>query len=95
MANAKHKKTDYLTTTGSQKTNYLKTNLLKQIKKISFTQKFLILSCQQTLSMSTLQNYEEFEYRPRKLNKKTLCTNKNTAKWGWNSFSIPKFVKFA
>ena len=27
------------------KTNYLKTNLLKQIKKISFTQLFLILSC--------------------------------------------------
>ena len=27
------------------KTNYLKTNLLKQIKKISFTEQFLILSC--------------------------------------------------
>ena len=32
--NRHKKKTAYLTTNGSVKTNYLKTNLLKQIKKI-------------------------------------------------------------
>ena len=32
--NRDKKKTAYLTTNGSVKTNYLKTNLLKQIKKI-------------------------------------------------------------
>ena len=46
-------------------------------------------------SISTLQNYEEFEYLQKKMHKKTLCANKNTAKWGWNLFPIPKFVKFA
>ena len=32
-----------------QKTNYLKTNLLKQIKKISFTKECLTLSCEQRI----------------------------------------------
>ena len=95
MANAKHKKTDYLTTTGSQKTNYLKTNLLKQIKKISFTQKSLILYCTNRLLICTVQNYNDSACWPKFLHKKTLCTNKNTTKRGWKTKSIPLIVKFA
>lgn len=40
------KKTAYLTTNGSVKTNYLKTNLLKQIKKILVLNEYpLITHC--------------------------------------------------
>ena len=46
------------------KKNYIKTNLLKQIKKISFTQMRLILLCRKYLFYFAMQRYNVFESSP-------------------------------
>ena len=65
-----------------QKTNYLKTNLLKQIKKISFTQKFLILSCKKAIPLSRLQKYYISKYLPSIYVEKMICVRTKYQKRG-------------
>jgi len=51
------------------KTNYLKTNLLKQIKKISFTFMVSLLFCKRRHFSFTLQRYDVFETFAKELSK--------------------------
>ena len=67
------------------KTNYLKTNLLKQIKKIS------LYVCVTIFLLMTLQNYTFLQYHPNKKREKITKIAKNQQKRGSYYWS-PSFL---
>ena len=71
-----------------QKTNYLKTNLLKQIKKISFTKECLTLSCEQRILSHVAKVKQNAELCKLFSNKKIVYAQKYQKK-GMNTIIHP------